>query len=417
VVLAALPLAQVAHAQQALVHAYGDEARPIGQAFLAHHGETCLAILPTHVMDEAGEPAAFRGEGHPARLGESIVRHDLGGDLSIAVLQGSIASECGYALSSISRAIGSHIQSSGVATLRKRTNAGTIEQRSVSLLDDPGEGRLVVRLTNSTDQVMQGDSGSLLVAGKTPIGILISYDGDDDAGFVLRMDTALRKVDRFIASNELVLRAPSTSSGGESKRIPPDQKARSAPRAKPSALFDTRDLLNLPAGGGFIPDQMQSARPMEEAPTTENAVRPPSPTGPRSERITAWSATPIDARSRAANLVATDGSGPYTARVAAWPVEIEIDLDEGSEVVLTGLRFEASGVVDAATLPGTAEIYVSLARKGSRWRVLVGSELDFRNGVASLFFAPARARQIKVVISDTQGSGNVLSIGRILPMR
>jgi len=425
-----------AAAKQALVHAYGDESRQVGQAFLAHHGEVCVAILPTHVLDEAGEPAALRGEGRPARLGETSHRIDLGDDLSIAVVEGGLREDCGYALGSIRRAIGHAIRRSGVATLRKQTSAGTIEQRSVSILDDAGDHVLIVRLTNANDDVMQGDSGSLLVAGDVPIGILLAYDNEDDAGMVLRIDTALRRIDEHIARNGLVSAKPPPSPGPapESASAPPPNPASGSRRSGSTPPIDPLALMaqhgvggafaprSAPDGGAppaIAPPSGESARARGAAPAADRRGGEPTIDAalPGSERLIGWSAMPIDAGHRASNLVAGDGAPPYIARVESWPVELELELADGEDVVVRGLRLEGEAISDPSMLPRTIELFANLGRARKRWRSVTDGELDFVGGRATLSFVPIRARQLKLVIWDAQGSASQVGLERIRLLR
>jgi len=139
--------------------------------------------------------------------------------------------------------------------------------------------------------------------------------------------------------------------------------------------------------------------------------------GPGSERVIGWSAVPIDADHRATNLVASDRTEPYIARVESWPVELELELAGGEEVVVRGLRLEGGAVTDPSLLPRTVELYANLGRTEKRWRSVTGGELDFSGGRATLSFVPIRARQIKLVISDAQGSPSQIGLERIRVLR
>jgi len=186
-------------AQQALVRNYANAQLEIGQGYLTHYDGICYLLLPTHVAAESGAAAGLLGEGVPPLLGETTAYSDLDDDVSIATVAGNLTGDCGYSATSISRAVDRYVTSSGVATIRSVNGDGTIAQLSVTLLDDDGSLFLRVQPTNSSNQLRKGNSGSLLMAGDTPIGMLQSIDARNGIGKVIRLDQMLEKFDRYVA--------------------------------------------------------------------------------------------------------------------------------------------------------------------------------------------------------------------------
>ena len=348
-----------ASAQQALVRSYSDTNREIGQAYLSHYADRCLAILPTHVVAEAGDIAAFLREGTAPLLGESTSIADLGDDLSVAEVSGGIAADCGYSTMAVSRAVAGRIRANALASVRSVNGDGSIAQLSVTIIDDDGSRFLRVQPTNSDNQLRKGQSGSLLVSGDTPIGMLLSVDARFGVGKVIRLDAMFGKIDRYV-------------SGGA---------AASATSSTPSEAV---------------------AAPLQ------TAAGQPDING----AITSWSALPIDADHRAGNLVAGDDSPPWVAQVEQWPVEIEMDLP-GERVAIVGIVFDGRNVTDAGTLPATIELLVSSADSGRRWRSVSGGSLVFTDGTASIAIAPSWARHLRLSIRSAANGGNTVALGRL----
>ncbi len=343
-----------AAAQQALVRSYDNVALEIGQAYLSHYGSRCLAILPTHVADEAGEIAALLREGTDGLLGESTLVTDLGDDVSVADVSGGISDDCGYSTMAVSRAVSSRIKANALATIRSVNGDGSIAQLSVTIIDDDGQQYLRVQPTNDINQLRKGQSGSLLMSGDTPIGMLLSVNSRFGVGKVIRLDRMFEKVDRFV-----------------------------------------------------------SAGVASPAPAAAKTSTAPSPSGPRTDgAITSWSALPVDAEHRAGNLVAVDESPPWIARVDAWPVSLEMDL-AGDRVAIAAVELDGRDVADPGTLPAVVELMISSVESGRRWRSVSGGPLQFQDGIATIRIAPSWARQIRINISGAVDGGNTVSLRRL----
>lgn len=356
VVLLAL-LCGSAAAQQALVRSLEQQLAEIGQAYLTHTTDRCLAVLPTHVLAEAGEVAALLAEGQPPLLGESGRAVDLGDDVSVAVLHGALTADCGYSTLAVGRAVASRVSANAIASLRSLNPDGTVAQTSVTIVDDDGVAYLRIQPTNDFNQLRKGQSGSLLMAGATPIGMLLSVDARFGIGKVIRFDALFDKVDGFVA----VDRAPSDASP--------------APGT---------------AGGGDAPPPAAAA----------------------AGEIIAWSAMPLDAAHRASNLLAAEPTvPPWMAVIDTLPVTLELNL--GGRVALEGIDLYSQGVDDAAMLPASVELLVSGVAEGRRWRSVYGGPIRFHEGVAEIRFAPGWVRQVKLVVSGVGGGGRTVALGRL----
>lgn len=344
-------------AQQALVRSFKNVALEIGQSYLSHYGERCLAVMPTHVADEAGDVAAFLREGRSPLLGESAHISDLGDDVSVADIVGGIRGSCGYSTVAVSRDVASRIKANAIAIIRSVNSDGSIAQLSVTIIDDDGRMFLRIQPTNDFNQFRKGQSGSMLMSGDTPIGMLLSVDARFGFGKVIRFDAMFDKIDEFVRGGDMPVRRPS-------------------PAGEPAWQLGSADHDG------------------------------------NSETITSWSALPVDADHRAANLVAINDAPAWVAGVAHWPVEIEMDLS-GDRIAIAGVELDGSGIADPGTLPAIVELMVSSTESGRRWRSVAGGEIRFIDGSATISIAPIWARQIKLVISAAANGADTLALRRL----
>lgn len=348
-----------AYGQQALVRSLAQQLTEIGQAYLTHTADRCLAVLPTHVLAEAGEVAALLSEGQPPLLGESGRAADLGDDVSVAVVRGALTDDCGYSTLAVSRGVASRVSANAIASLRSLNPDGTIAQTSVTIVDDDGVAYLRIQPTNDFNQLRKGQSGSLLMAGDTPIGMLLSVDARFGIGKVIRFDALFDKVDGFVA------------------------------------------------GGRAVSD----ASP---APGSAGGASPPA--GTAAGEIVAWSAMPLDAAHRASNLLAAEATvPPWVAVIDALPVIVELDL--GERVAVDGVDLYSLGVDDPAKLPAKVELLVSGVAEGRRWRSVYGGPIRFDEGVAEIRFAPGWVRQVKLVVSGVGAGARTVALGRLRVLR
>lgn len=353
----ALCLPATALAQQALVRSFENANLEIGQAYLSHYGARCVAVLPTHVVEESGDVAAFLREGQDGLLGESNAFADLGDDVSVADLTGGITGNCGYSSLAVSRGVASRVRANAIASIRSVNGDGSIAQLSVTIVDDDGHTFLRVQPTNDVNQLRKGLSGSLLMSGDTPIGMLLSVNARFGVGKVIRFDKMFDKIDAFFAGTS-------------------ETRAAGAPASR-----STTTVTN-------------------ESPAEASGA------------ITSWSAMPIDAQHRASNLVASDDAPEWIAEIDTWPVVIEMDVP-GGRVAIAGVELDGVGIADTGTLPATVELMVSATESGRRWRSVSGGAVNYTDGVAKIQIAPSWARQIRLVISATDSGGSTVALRRL----
>lgn len=349
-------VAGVSGAQQALVRSYENPALVIGQAYLTHYGEHCIALLPMHVATEA-KVAAFLSEG-TSQLGEAEAISDLGDDLGVAQVSGNISQDCGNSISTISRAISDLVRGQGLASLRSVNSDGTLANVAVAVVDNDGKLFLRVRPTNDSTQIRKGQSGSLLMVGDRPVGMLLSVNSRHGVGKVLRFDALLERAESHMAKRK---------------------RASASKTASPAAGKAGIDLAAMANGGN----------------------------------VTGWNTLPVDADHRALNLVGPETAPPWRATVEHWPAELELDL-AGEKVIISRIELDGRDLPAADELPGRVEIFVNVSSGERRWRSLLSRDAEFdADGIAVFAFAPTWARQVKIAIGNSRGAADVTSLRRI----
>lgn len=339
---------------QALVRSYENPRLSVGQAFLTRYADTCVAMLPTHVAREAGVPA-YLGERH-AQLGESDEVDDLGDDVAVGVVSGTLAQDCGMSIGTLSRAVDNRVREKGLATLRSVNSDGTLANIAVTVVDNDGERFLRIRPTNSKIQIRKGQSGSLVLIDSQPVGMLLSVHARHGVGKVLRFDRLVERVERHLAQR----RAKAGVVSGE----PAD------------AALDLAARVN----GG---------------------------------RVSGWDSLAIDAEHRPRNLIGEDAASYWRASVSRWPTELEIDL-AGEKAVISRVVLDGSGVASEKELPQRIEILASASRDARRWRSLLSREVSFDGqGLAVFQVAPTWARHLRLVFAGSRAAEDKLSLRRV----
>jgi len=358
--LACLAWPLAASAQQALVTTQDAAALEIGQAFLAHYGPQCYAIMPTHVVQEAARPALLREvtppmqrDKKPPLLGETHDAVDLGGDIGIAKVSGAIAADCGTGALTVQRSVDRLLQQGRLATLRSINGDGTVAQLAVAIIDDDGRGTLRVQPTHPDNPIRKGLSGSILMIDGVMTGMLLSVDARHGIGKVARIDSLMAKVDAHLMS------LPAASGSSAAARAP---------------------LVNTGKPG-------------------------------LSPRVVGWSALPLDDNRRAANLTAAGDALSWASQPMTWPVTIDVAAGDGV-VVVSGVTLDGRGV-DAGHLPAQVEIYVNLSGEPRGWRAVTSEKLTYKDSMSQVRFAPLRARTVRLSFSGTVDGGKIIALRRV----
>jgi hypothetical protein len=350
--------ASVGASEQAVVRKLGDRDIEVGQALIAHARSRCLALLPTHVLQEA-HPAGLRAAGTTVvRLGEVDQSADLGDDLSITILSGGITEDCGRGLGTYSRAVESRLAAGSQGTLRIINADGTLGFVPAAWVDHDGELFIRVVPVVDTAPFRKGMSGSLLLASDgVPVGMLLSVHARTGVGTVMRIDKILARAERFIEAQ-----AESAASPADSTNSPQDH----------------------------------------------SLVR---------ARLLSWSMEPADGQHRAQNLL-EDADSPLPAWITvptSQPITLDIALE--SAIALTGVALDLSGV-PPAQLPSGLQVLARSTHASARMANIWSGHLPplSDESQVTLTFAPktvAAARLVLFPPAAQHGKPQPLSIRRI----
>ncbi|NGP53773.1 hypothetical protein [Thioalkalivibrio sp. XN8] len=353
--LLALPLA---HAQQAVVRSYDAPELEVGQAWLMHSGGRCFAVLPFHVAQETSVPSLLR-EGPRGLRGEGVEVVDLGDDAAVAVLAGGIGQDCGYSVGSIPRSVERRLRDGGLGTLRSVNGDGTLGRLAVTVVDDDGAGLLRVLPTVEGERIRKGHSGSLLLLGDQPVGMLLSVSARSGVGTVIRTDALMAKVDAFVR------------------------------------------------GGVAAPAPAVASSPAQ-GPAAAGAIAPAS----GAWQVTGWSVDPTGSGHIAARLTSGGSEGFWAARVPQWPAAVELGGPDAVRIV-RGVEFIAGEAGDSPALPARVQVMTSVNAERPAWRAVTSGTLEYVDGVARLEFLPVRARLLRLEIYATRGAPAEVALGRV----
>ncbi|ROO25055.1 hypothetical protein SAOR_13430 [Salinisphaera orenii MK-B5] len=329
-----------AASDQAVVRKLGDIPLEIGQAFVAHYGDRCIALLPSHVVAEADAPSLrYVGTAQP-NLGNLVDVIALGDDLSLGTIVGGISRDCGHHLGSFSRAVDARLSESTQGALRFVNGDGSLGFEPVVWLDDDRREFIRVRPTSTQGVLRKGMSGSLLMAAdNTPIGMLLSVSTNSGVGTVMRMDRMLERAEAALAER-------GTKTFGVD--------------GEPAARLSTEDAQKLLT-------------------------------------LSAWSAPAASSEHQAENLLAIEPrSKPWLTASLSGPVTLDFRVEAGT--VINGLSIDATSI-DEALRPRAAELILASDDEFHSARSVWGGNLTFSpDDRIELRFAPTRPRVVRLVL-------------------
>jgi len=320
-----------------------------GQALLLSRLGACYAVTPAHVMGK-GLFATLVAALPSAPQGDADLLQAFGYDLALLRTTGAVRESCGGALTDAPQ-LDSVLAKASTAVVSSVNGDGSLTRRNVTI-NDVGLVHVRLRPRGEDDQLFKGLSGSLVLSGEKPIGILMSVDPETGEGRALRYDRAIETLRPFFAAPGASVKAPA-----EGER----------------SMTATRSGL---AG-----------------------------------EVMSWSSPPIEAAYRAANLIdASDAPSVWLARAKDFPVEVVISLRGDKAHAIDAVTIIGKGVEPAERLPKDFEILVS---GGGGW-ISVSSGTYFKNDGSQLVrFAPVRARQIMLRLYSNWGAPDAVGLSGI----
>ncbi len=160
-----------------------------GQAILFKRGGACFALAPTHLIEGSNGFGSLVGDGGELTTGQAWEIRDLGFDLSLFGVNGSIESACGDDLPDGDQLSGVLAEGSGEVQLRYLFEDGSVSLRPAQITDTDGS-YIYLRETGEW-AVSEGHSGSAIVQGNTIVGIMMELGGEGEPPKALRFDKAI----------------------------------------------------------------------------------------------------------------------------------------------------------------------------------------------------------------------------------
>ncbi|HKL25338.1 MAG TPA: hypothetical protein VJ910_03845 [Desulfuromonadales bacterium] len=345
-VIFCLAFPQLAVAAPAQAYLRADEH---GQALLMSRLGECYAVTPEHVIGGALF-ATLVGGTPDAPQGDADLLQTFGYDLSILRATGAVTRRCGGSLTNVP-ALDNVLAAASAGVISSVNSDGSITRRDVTFTD-VGLVHLRIRPRGTQDQLFKGLSGSLVLAGKEPVGILMAVDPETGEGRALRYDRAMETLRPFFG-------------------------LAADPDGSPPKSLETT-----PAGGASAP----------------------------SGEVVSWSSPSLGHDYRAANLV--DGAEKNTiwlAQVDTFPIELVIELPGDQTRIVDGVRLVGTGVEPGTRLPRDFEILINNKSEGG-W-VPVSSGTYFQSDTDKrVNFMPVRARRLMLRIYSHWGDGEAVGL-------
>lgn len=329
-----------------------------GNGFLFHHRENCFVMLPTHV--HGARYKGIRLSDRDGAVGRADILHstDVDTDLSLGLVTGGIARDCGPDWASLPRRLG-HRLSPGLTASVVRSYQQSQELRRVTLSAVSFVRFSVVPAPGEPADLFAGTSGALVFDGQMPIGMVTDAETAGEA-WVLRMDEIVGRISRWIE-------------GTQEGRVCDDPVL----AERVAACVDTESLI----------------------------VGPGLPF-----RVTEWSAHPVDGAVDPLAMAA--GEGPYVAPLAVEaPLRIEVLFPETVTVGRVVLRSEADGETEFK--PRTVRIMTD-ATAGPVRRPLTFINRDMPpDGVLDVVRRVTYARRVTIEVLSTWGGGSPVRLDAI----
>jgi len=325
------------------------ESEEVGQAILLNRLGSCYGITPAHVID-GGFFATVVGGLPSAPQGDADVLMTFGYDLALMRVTGGVEAHCVQGFKKAGN-LDTVFAAATVAHLLTVRSDGSVAREQVTITDT-GMLYVYVKPMPGGEPLMKGMSGSLLEVADKPAGMLMSVDPETGNGKVLRYDRVTETIAPFF---------------GDSNRKAKDDVGSGTPSAKGANL----------------------------------AVA-----------VSSWSSPPLDAQSRALNLIDGNRATQWYALADGFPIDVEIKLSDDKAKVLNQVELVSAGVVPQGRVPKDFEIMVSTKSHGG-WMSLSSGTLFARDESTVVKFAPVRARRLLLRIYSNWGDVDAIGLSEV----
>lgn len=333
--------------------AYVGAGSETGQAILFMHGNKCFALTPAHVIDKAGGDlfdVEISGSSKQAKgIYQEINRFDSSLDLSLGLVKGSIATECGGQFDTIQVDVSSALERSAEGSVHV-VNSNGQTTRFRALIESSNHQLIFLGTGQTSKQIMKGMSGSLIAVGNSPVGMLLTGEGK-----ALRIDRIAELVRPFIEGME--------------KGIPNARLPNNTPN---------KNWLNV-----------ELVYWTGEAVASANAVQ-------------------NLLESTGNNTVST--AQPYLIKKPERPAEVVFAVKGGTQI--SRIQILGSSLKNSPKLVKSVEVMID-SNGSSRWRSVAHGEVPLGEGSVELEFAPQVAKAVMIRLYSNWGHPTELGLDKV----
>lgn len=324
-----------------------------GQGFVAAYRNICYVFLPWHVHEPS--PSLGLATGSPPIFGAGRVIQTFapGTDLSVGFVTGGLDGGCTARFEDLPRDLSAEVAAGGRVEIVTISESGRVERLPATVRQGDYEWVTVELDPGVRATISKGRSGSLVVAGDTPVGMLVQALPDGRTGRALRMDALVQRVERLVLA-------------GAARTAPDDAPGAEAPAQPPAG-----------AAAGLAGHAAGIAACSFEGVTPDSGC---------------WALE--------------GGDGPLLAPADALPFSIEVELAGEEAATVSGLRLRSAPGDGAWALPKTvvAEFLTGTPAR-PQWRQFGIADmppsgvLELANGMAP------RTRAIRLTVTSAWGEG------------
>jgi hypothetical protein len=172
---------------------------PEGQGFTVAHRNNCYVLLPQHV--HGGRQSLSLASGAPPVVGEGRVFQTFapGMDLSVAFVTGGLEGRCMQRFVDLPRNVDPLIAAGGEVSFVTVWKGGRVQRVRGRVATIAYEEMTIDVEDDAPDTAMfPGRSGGVVLAGDTPVGMIVEAVGTRQA-VALRMDAIVLRIERLLA--------------------------------------------------------------------------------------------------------------------------------------------------------------------------------------------------------------------------
>lgn len=169
-----------------------------GAGFLVRQGGNCYVVLPTHLHGSRNDGIRLGTDqdGGPIGTARIVYVAPDDTDISVGLVRGGMAGNCGAAWSTIARLQMGDALTPGTELMLRRPRQSMFEGRRLQVHSSGQDKVILVPLPGEQADLFGGTSGAVVYRGTDPIAMVLEGETGEQA-FALRMDVVADVVSAF----------------------------------------------------------------------------------------------------------------------------------------------------------------------------------------------------------------------------